>query len=172
MNYNLVKQFIDQLPQSIPPFLLSIVLVGIITLLKDFIIPLAKIKRKEIINKQNDQELLLSDLKSFNVYDIRNAMIKQKDKCYSKGYRDNNDNKRIGELYHFYKKFNGNTDGEIIYRDFINLPYKATTQIPLEIGHSLPETENMNLIIKMIKHFNNDLINEDELESFKKLIKE
>lgn len=131
-----------------------------------------KQKADEIINEQKRKQEEIEKL----VYAIRDNEIDQDhwsmeqivDKCHRKGYRNNEDRKDFMMIYHHYKdKLKGNTDGEVLLKDFIDIPYKTETKVPEQMGIDNPSEEAIKLMLDFYNSIKNKIIDESDIKPIK-----
>lgn len=89
------------------------------------------------------------------------------DKCHRKGYRNNEDRKDFMEIYDHYKDIGGNTDGEVLLKDFTDIPYKTELKVPEPIGFGNPSEKAMREMLAFFNYIKAGIIHEEDIKPIK-----
>lgn len=89
------------------------------------------------------------------------------DKCHRKGYRNNEDRKDFMEIYHHYKEIGGNTDGEVLLKDFTDISYKTELKVPEPMGINNPSEKAMKEMLVFYNHIKTGIIHEEDIKPIK-----
>ncbi len=170
MNIQQLFQTQNGIPQWFSTFLWAIFLVALFFIRywwKNWGSLWFKQKTESIYQKSKVHEELLFKIKDNEIDQDHWSMEQIVDKCYRKGYRNSEDRKDFMMIYHHYKGIDGNTDGEVLYHDFVNIPYKTELKVPESLGSYNPSEDAIKQMLEFYNAIKNKVISEEDIRPIK-----
>lgn len=158
----IIFNFFSHLPENLTTVILTIILVVIVWLFRKIILPLLELKQQEIKKKMDFDKEILYSLQKSEITTLHNEMTQIIRNCFRKGYRNDFDRLNFLSLYSNYIHIEGNTDREVLRKDFESIPYKVELVIPLELGQEVPDEKTREDIIDLYNKLKNNIITKEK----------
>lgn len=127
---------------------------------------------EKLRTKGEKEKVIKSKLQQIAIESGHFSMSQLLKKCHQRGYRDDNDREAFMRLYKNYLSIDGDTDSEVMYHDFINIPYEPSLRLPVKRGSVLPDEEVMNDLIGIYRGISNSKVKRSSLQRIVKLIED
>lgn len=162
MDTTVVQNWVKHLPDNVNQMIVYAMIIGGWWLWKNIIKPtLLKYRNKQ--KEESEENIRRLNLAVESIVDIyHNKMWSLKSKCSRKGYRTDTDTHNFELIYHKYSQLGGNTDGEDIKRDFMNLPDSTVLELKERKGVDNPDDEYTQAVVDFVKMIKSGAISEDD----------